>query len=387
MAFTNVKQANDAIQALRSQYDGIKHIDQILTAEEKAQVRQWFQQWNQFYIQYQDQTLNKATLDKVFEGYAKQKTGVDRWLKLDKQIDEQEKQSRVQISEEILSQQEQIEREEQERYERQKQLEQQEKIDEQERKKASQVKIPTRGTGDYQSLAASWNAVIDLWDRIATLPAEHVVTTVNNSINRWLDFYEGQVVEFYTLGKAVPDYLTNQIGTWVDLYNKTKKVVETAAAQSDILSQAPTAGALPIESVKLAPGMVYDPKTGVIHAPEIAITGQVPGVTPKSVPKGVYSLPPPVIPAPEPIYKPPPTIIIKQIIPPEQPKVPSIDPNQPMIFEPGIRTLGDIPGGGLVEPKVSDDTDDPFEEISETVSSNWPWLLGLGVVVFLAKTR
>lgn len=389
MAIYNLKQLDDRINALQAKYIGIKHIDEILTSSEKAAIEDWFEKWFVFYDAYRDKEneLNPETMQHLNNKYHETNIIVDKYQKASDVIEQQEQQKTSQVGQEILSQQEQIDREERQRYEREQQVKKQGQIE-----KKQQVKAVEYGTKTYDQLAKSWDAVINLWDRIKTLPSQDVVTTVNNTINRWLDFYEGSIVEWYTLEQPVPGYLTDQLPKWHDLYNKTKKVVETSAAQSAVLDEPEKAEALGIEHVKLAPGMSYDPETGVITAPETLITGRVGGVAPPSfpqevLPKGEYSLPSPIIQAQPPVYKPPATIIIKQCYPPVEPITePEIDPGQPMIYEPAPRTLGDIPGGGLVEPVV-DDGDNPFEEIGEKIGSTWPWFLGIGILLFLSRTK
>jgi hypothetical protein len=393
-----INELQNNIIELQTIFNKIKH----KTQEERNTHNKFFNDWDNFYDQFigQAQLIDRATMQSLNDKYNNEVRIIDqiakRSLETEKQSRQQQLERQAQIDEQDrqryereqqLARQAQIDIDDEERYEREKLAssilaEQDQIIVEPAQPEPVPVKATTHGTGDYPSLSKSWNAVIDLWDRIENRPDPGVVATVDNSISAWLDFYEGEVQYWFTLGRPVPDALKAQLSKWRDRYNKTRKVVETAASQSKLLFEAPTAPALAPEHIKLAPGEVYDPTTGMIKAPEILIKGMVakPGVRPSPVPRGV--LPSPWIPPPEPPYKPPPTIIIKQNYPPVEPSEPSIDPDQPIIIEPGPYRTGEI--GGLIDPRVVDDGDDPFE-IEEKVKSNWPWLVGLGTLIFLAK--
>ena len=379
----NLNELNKRIQALHTRYRAIKHRG---TDADIARAEDWFSKWDTFYKQYKGTELHQDTLIALNTRYKDNLEDVAAIESKSKEIEANIQSAERELQ---LQQQEEIERQEREREIAAEKAKQVQPITQPQQPQVTKqvVKITTYGTKDWNSLNNSWNAVIDAWTRIETLPEQNIVNSVERSISNWLDFYETEIAYYQTLGQAIPVEIQNQIGKWINLYQSTKAVVEKALSESQLLSEAPTAAPLASEQIRLAPGQYIDPSTGQVMAAEHLVTAIAPQTTPtpSPVPNSVLPrLPSPVVlPAVEPAYTPPPTIIIKQTIPPYDPTEPEIPPDEPLIFEPAIRRISDI-GGGLVEPTVSPEI---YEEAIEEVKSNWPWLVGLGVVIFLARSR
>jgi hypothetical protein len=385
MAIYNLQQLDKRINALYGKYMGVKHIDQILTPDERATLDNWFEKWFVFYEEYRDREseLNQPTMQHLNNVYHEHNVIIDKYQKASDVIDAQDRQAQ-------LEQQAEIEEDERIRYEREKQLKAQEEIERKETKKVkkSPVKATSHGTGTYKALAASFDELADLWSRIEVLPDQSVQDVVTNAFDKWQNFYYSEVQQYEFMETSIPDEIKAQLPKWKKLYNRTKKVIESAAGQSAIMDDPEIFEAIAEEKIK---GGYVDPETGMIIPAEQLVKGMVakapiqPGIIPPGIipGKGKPGLPSPMPVPLEPPYKPPPTVIIKQNYPPVIPSEPEIDPDEPMIYEPAIRTITDI-GGGLVEPPIA--PEDPFE-LEDVFTSSWPWFAALGAIIFFARSK
>jgi len=235
MALKNIHELNKAINQLRNRYQSIKNIDAILNKNEQKAAKQWFQKWNAFYIEYQDQEnkINEPTLKNLNNKFEQQKKIIDAYLKADKLIEQQKNQPEPEPEPESQSI---------------------------EPVSTTPVTLQDFGTANFDQLTKSWDSLINLWDRIEILPEQNVVNTVNKSINAWLDFSADKIEYYRTLGQPLPSDVVSQLPKWVDRYNKTKKVVESAASQSKVLKSIPKAQRqLTADEIRLSPGEVIDP--------------------------------------------------------------------------------------------------------------------------------